>query len=402
MSVRNARGAAVTSRALRLGAWCAITLAITPLALHARDAETRDRKDVTGIVEAADGSLYVSTRYGGKSQLGGIYRRTRAGGFNLIYTFEPEKGIYPLGLIVGWDGELYGTTANGGDEGLGTAFRITRDGKLTVLHSFTTAEGGSPSAGLTAAADGNFYGVTGGVYARDATSGALSATNYGAVYQLSPKGSFRLMHEFQGHDGAQPATALVQATDGNLYGTTSELKAVVSPHSQNLSWGTVYRMSTKGLFTTVYKFTGMADAGNPRGRLLESIDGTIYGTTSFAGEWTHPGLDATLYRVRKDGTYAKLATFALGSKVGEVPLGGVTPGWFGVYGVTQQGGARGAGTLYRYSWLGTVEVLHAFEADNCGAPVIPLVRGTSALYGATEHCLFRTGEDGRVAILERF
>jgi uncharacterized repeat protein (TIGR03803 family) len=79
-----------------------------------------------------------------------------------------------------------------------------------VLHSFAGgADGANPFAALIQATDGNFYGTT------------LGGSALGTVFRMTPSGTFTIWHDFAGGtDGAQPLAAVIQATDGNLYGTT--------------------------------------------------------------------------------------------------------------------------------------------------------------------------------------
>lgn len=86
-------------------------------------------------------------------------------------------------------------------------------GAYTVLHSFSGGtDGSSPAAALIQAADGNFYGTT-------ASGGA---SDFGTVFRMTPAGTVLVLHAFVGGtaDGSNPQAALVQATDGNFYGTT--------------------------------------------------------------------------------------------------------------------------------------------------------------------------------------
>ena len=93
-------------------------------------------------------------------------------------------------------------------------FKITPAGAETVLYSFTNAgvDGANPFAGLIQASDGNFYGTTefGG------TSG------YGTVFKITPAGAETVLYSFTnaGVDGGYPQAGLIQGSDGNLYGTT--------------------------------------------------------------------------------------------------------------------------------------------------------------------------------------
>src|SRR5579862_2971624 len=81
---------------------------------------------------------------------------------------------------------------------------------VTTLHSFDDTDGGNPTANVIQASDGNFYGTTeyGGAY------------GYGTVFQITPSGTLTTLHSFDDTDGAYPNfEGLIQASDGNFYGT---------------------------------------------------------------------------------------------------------------------------------------------------------------------------------------
>ncbi len=88
---------------------------------------------------------------------------------------------------------------------------------LTTLHAFAgyPADGATPSAGLVQATDGNFYGTT---YAGGASGNCQGGC--GTVFRITPGGTLTTLHSFDWYDGASPSAALVQGTDGNFYGTT--------------------------------------------------------------------------------------------------------------------------------------------------------------------------------------
>ena len=146
---------------------------------------------------------------------------------------------------------------------------------MTTLYSFCPqdecADGQGPYAGLIQTADGNLYGTTyyGGSH------------NYGTVFQLAPGGALTTLHRFclsACADGKYPYAGLVQATNGELYGTTSEGGA-------NLS-GTIFKITPTGTFTTLYSFCsqpGCPDGSSPYGGLMQSTDGDLYGTTFYGG-----------------------------------------------------------------------------------------------------------------------
>jgi uncharacterized repeat protein (TIGR03803 family) len=171
-----------------------------------------------GLVKGGDDNFYGTTNGGGPSgSAGTVFRMTPAGAVTTIHTFDTSGGAYPLGrLLVGGDGKLYGTTSSGGEHGDGTIFRIATDGSdFLTLHSFdyNAGEGTDPSAGLIQASDGDFYGTT--------SSGG--ANLLGTIFRTSAGGDFETLHSFDASNSHpySPRAPLVQGADGNLYGTTS-------------------------------------------------------------------------------------------------------------------------------------------------------------------------------------
>ena len=142
--------------------------------------------------------------------------------FNTLVNFyRPTTGAYPLGsLVQGPDGNLYGTTSQGGTYDFGTVFRITPSGRLTTLYNFCAQsgcpDGNGPGAGLVQAMDGNLYGTTTFGGAHDA----------GTVFKISLSGALTTLYNFCAQpgcaDGEFPLAGVIQASDGNFYGTTEE------------------------------------------------------------------------------------------------------------------------------------------------------------------------------------
>ena len=169
----------------------------------------------------------------------------------------------------------------GGTNGNGTVFKITPQGKLTTLHRFAFADGSEPAGGLVQATDGNFYGMTeyGG------------ANGKGTVFKITPAGALTTLYSFCAQpycaDGELPQYAeLIQATDGNFYGMTSQGGAHGSTQcgfGGVGSCGTVFKITPGGTLTTLYSFcaeTNCADGGLPFGGLVQATNGKFYGTTS--------------------------------------------------------------------------------------------------------------------------
>jgi uncharacterized repeat protein (TIGR03803 family) len=202
-----------------------------------------------GLIQAADGNLYGTTRFGGAnvSYGGTVFKITRGGMLITLYSFcsqfDCSDGENPTGtLIQATDGNFYGTTAFGGaneaceGSGCGTVFKITPSGTFTTLYSFCSEsqcqDGAVPLGGLMQAKDGNFYGTTeeGGIHA------------WGTVFKITPSGTVTTLHKFDSDDGALPFAGLIEGTDGNFYGTT---------YSGGYGFGTVFQVSASGALSTV-------------------------------------------------------------------------------------------------------------------------------------------------------
>src|SRR5438445_13328133 len=71
-------------------------------------------------------------------------------------------------------------------------------------------------------------------------------------------------------------SSLVQGSDGSFYGTTTE--------GGIAGKGTVFKVTTNGVFTTLVSFTG-PNVANPQAWLVLGNDGNLYGTTSLGSPW---------------------------------------------------------------------------------------------------------------------
>jgi uncharacterized repeat protein (TIGR03803 family) len=175
------------------------------------------------LIQGADGSLYGTTSYGGPGGVGTIFKITSSGTLTTLHIFCSESdcadGAFPSGgLILANDGNFYGVTVYGGVLGVGTVFKMTPSGTLTTFYNFCSVlycdDGSAPNGGLIQAPNGNFYGTT--------TTGGASQPNQigdGVVYEISPAGKLTTLHSFDGTDGYFPIASLVQY-GGSLYGTT--------------------------------------------------------------------------------------------------------------------------------------------------------------------------------------
>jgi uncharacterized repeat protein (TIGR03803 family) len=213
--------------ALEDGTVYKVTPGGTLTTLHTFSGTDGDEIGLTGVglLEGANGSFYGVTAYGTESSngCGSIFKMSPQGVFTTLYGFSntSTEGCGPIdGLVQTPNGEIYGTTVGGGAANEGTIFKMTAGGVLTSLYSFciesNCADGSEPDAGMILGTDGNFYGTT--VYG--------GANNQGEIFQITPEGAFKVLYSFCSEagcaDGRSSYSRLIQATDGNFYGATSD------------------------------------------------------------------------------------------------------------------------------------------------------------------------------------
>lgn len=299
-----------------------------------------------GLVLASNGTFYGITNTGGVYGYGTVFKITAAGKLTTLHSFNQTDGAYPMaGLIQATNGNFYGTTNSGGTYGAGAAFEITASGTFTTLHSFcgvgsTCNDGDGLPSGLMQAADGNFYGTA---YSGGPEGGCSPYSGGGTFFQLTPSGTLTELTMFCQPNGFYPNSAPVQAANGNLYGTT----AAGGDGTTNTGYGTVYEMTTTGTSTSLYTFclqTGCPDGSDPQALIL-GTDGNFYGTTYSGGANNALG---TIFEISPTGQLTTLHTFAATGTGGVNPTGALlldTNGTF--YGTTWSGGKNGGyGTVF--------------------------------------------------------
>jgi len=367
-----------TGAALLLVMWFATAIASpaqTFTILHAFDGT--DGTTPAGLVQGIDGNFYGTTGYGGGSSCGWgyggcgtVFKITPGGILTTGYHFTGTDGSTAhKGLVQATDGSYYGITAYGGAIGGGTVFNITPTGKLTTLHNFGSLTDGYMPYGLMQASNGNFYGVT-------AYGGAMG---YGTVFEITPTGTLTTLHSFDNTDGATPTGQLVQGIDGNLYGT-----AYVGGAGGT---GTVFKITPAGKLTTLYDFCSQAnctDGANPTGGLVQASNGNFYGTTYGGGAYG----SGTVFKITTAGAPTTLHSFCSedacrdGANPGYELVQG-TDGNF--YGTTNWGGNGGYGTLFEITPAGVLTALHAFSTADGYLNKVGLLQGTDGkFYGTTE------------------
>jgi uncharacterized repeat protein (TIGR03803 family) len=301
---------------------------------------------VAGLIQGSDGNLYGTTRFGGAYGYGTVFKITPAGVETVLYSFFGGlDGIDPSGgLIQGSDGNFYGTTNTGGQCQVGVVFRVTPTGAESVLYTFAggtdgcaTADGANPNYGLILGTDGNFYGTT--------AYGGFVGRGDGTVFKITPAGVESVLYAFQGgsSDGASPSGGVIQASDGNFYGITNFAGAYDT--------GTLFKITPGGVETSLYSFEpyGSVNAVIPSAGLIQASDGNFYGTAE-GGAY----MQGTVFKITLAGVESLLRSLgADGSNDAAEPSAGVIQGTDGnLYGTTSFGGTAGLGAVFRLNITG--------------------------------------------------
>ena len=394
------------------------------------------------LMRGRDGDFYGLTNQGGANGGGTAFKVTADGVLTKLADFNyGVTGAYPFGTLVqGDDGDFYGTTDGGGPFGYGTAFKMTAAGEITVLASFDYyTVGNSPRGALVKGSDGNFYGVT--------TNGT-SYYGSGGVFQLTPTGTLTVLARARNYyydtpweiDGKTPK-GVVAGTDGSFYG--------VCGSGGNAGHGTFFRINTALLPESGWLAGGSGHYAAPGSTAPSATNGTLFssypnvptpqtftlynrtgvavtvssiaisggaGFTLDAGTLPvvlAPGetreftvtftsgdtADATI-TIQSDEATTPVYTFAVQGKIerlqkladfnfsttGGYPNGSLVQGSDGAfYGLTANGGANNAGTVFKVTAGGAVTTLANFDYSTTGGyPQGSLVLGSDgAFYGLT-------------------
>jgi uncharacterized repeat protein (TIGR03803 family) len=261
-----------------------------------------------------------------------------------------------------------------------------------AFYFFSGPDGANPYCTLIQASDGNLYGTT-----------ADGANDYGTVFRLTTNHQLTTLVSFVGTNGAYPQGGVVQASDGNLYGTTSA--------GGGSNYGTIFQMTTNGSLATLVSFNG-TNGISPLAPLVQACDGNLYGTTYLGGEY----LDAfeldddygSVFRVTTSGVFTSLASFLSGE--GVYPVAGLMQGSDGyLYGATA-GGGMNRGTIFKMLTNGLPNFVVEFNGTDGEVPLATLAQDTDGtFYGTTSEggpfgagTVFRIDTNGELATLVSF
>ena len=305
---------------------------------------TNGANPVGALILGADGNFYGTAYTNGVNNWGAIFQFSTNGTYTVLGSLGGTNGANPdTALIQGADGSLYGSTKYGGPytkttqggKGYGVIFQLTTNGTLSTPVVFDSTNGANAAA-LMLGNDGNFYGTT-------AWGGFISQLplGFGTIFRLNPDGTLTNLYKFSGGtDGGFPVASLVQGNDGNLYGTTEA--------GGTRQIGTVFAITPDGQFQPLYSFPSSSVGGYPEAALVQGSDGNLYGTTCFGGN----SQLGTIFQITPSGNLTPLVLFSgtSGSAPGANPQGVLAQGTDGnFYGTTSTGGASGLGTIFRLS-----------------------------------------------------
>jgi uncharacterized repeat protein (TIGR03803 family) len=313
--------------------------------------------------------------------------------FSPVLSFTSETDVF-ASLMQASDGNLYGTTREGGSGNAGTVFKISDpsgEPSESVIHDFTGGiDGGTPAASLVQASDGSLYGTT-------LSGGSNGQGTVFKIGNLSGAPTESVVYSFTGgEDGGNPNASLIEASDGNLYGTTIQGGLYLCVISGG-DCGTVFKignLSGAPTESVVYRFTGGSDGALPAASLVEASDGSLYGTTMQGGI-----ADCTTFQrnpigcgtVFKIGNLSTVPTESIiyrftNGDDGAFPDSSLLQFSDGnLYGTTRLGGSNRAGSVFRISDPGTqpgLRVIYSFRGGSDGARPSALVQAVDGgLYG---------------------
>jgi uncharacterized repeat protein (TIGR03803 family) len=254
--------------------------------------------------------------------MGSIFQLTPAGVFTDLHDFTGANGdsfpVYPP--IQGVDGNFYGVSGNEAQV-CGNVYKLTPAGVYTNLHTFVS-NNECHSSNLVQASDGNLYGTL---------ADCPGVSVLGCVYKISTAGVYKIIHNFALTTGNVPCTGLIQGKDGKLYGATQQGAANGN--------GNIFKMTTAGVATDIHDFNNATDAScvnnvGPPVSLVQVADGSFYGVNPAYG----PNGTGSIYKLTSTNVFTAFL-FPNPTVDGDLPSSTLIQNTNGlVYGTTPSGG----------------------------------------------------------------
>lgn len=341
---------------------------------HDFDGTNTGALPVGSLIEVGGGVLYGMTRQGGLNNFGVIFEYDPATS-TLVNKFDfnnVTSGSRPRGtLIEAADGSLYGMTSQGGANNDGVIFEFeTSTTTYSKHHEFDGDSGSLPLGSLCEASNGKLYGMT--------SEGGLGISNAGAFFEFDINShSFAKLFNFdEALLGKRPLGSLTVTSEGRLFGMTNS--------GGEYNAGTIFEYHRGSeTYTVVKDFERVIDGSFPKGALIEASSGSLYGMTNSGGA----NSGGVLFEFDpSNGTYTNHIDFD-GTNTGDFPTGSLMKASDGkLYGVTSQGGVDNKGVLFQFDPATNVFTnLYEFSGTANGqGPVGELVEGSNGVfYGMT-------------------
>ncbi len=321
-----------------------------------------------------DENLFAVTYWGGIYPTGGVLFEYNP--VNGIYTkrfdfrYAPGGGTPYSDLMKATDGMIYGTTYTGGDLFAGTIYRIDPDDQTfeNVYNFDYFNNGGSPIGGLIQASNGQLYGMAGG-----------GANFDGVIYVFDPVSlSLTVLQHFDElNSGKDPRGNLLQASNGKMYGMT--MKGGTNQDGVLFE----YDIATS-TFTKLFDFLDVTSGKEPQGSLMQATNGKLYGLTSDGGSFGN----GVLFEYNPM-TYEYIVKVHFDDlNKGGYPVGTLLEfGDNQLYGLTASGGINSMGVIFVYDAESeTFSKLFNFNGAATGmVPVSTLMAASNnKIYGTTQ------------------
>jgi len=179
---------------------------------------------------------------------------------------------------------------------------------------------------------------------------------FGTIYKLTPAGGFTTVYNFTGGaDGVGPCSKLALDAQGNLYGASNS--------GGTNGGGDVFKLTPGGSVTVLYNFPATPDLYFPDAGLTLDSSNNIYGTREYGGSFG----SGTAFEVPAGGVGTILHNFGAAGD-GKQPRAGVVVDANGdIYGTTYHGGtgkcgtSGGCGSVFEIASGGTLKILHSFD-----------------------------------------
>jgi uncharacterized repeat protein (TIGR03803 family) len=276
------------------------------------------------MVEGANGKFYGVTQDGDSTRNGAIIEYDYATNrYKIAAKFDNFNGNLPTTpLMLARDGLMYGLTSHGGLYGFGTLYSYNMiTDSITGLLNFSSGSKGA----LVQATDGYLYGIVNDIYGNTITR-----------YDIR-NGHDTILYTFPSFNGGGPTGGLAEMGADTLYGLTYQ--AGVN------GGGSIFQFITNlSRYRLMYSLPAHA---YPMGSLIRGSNRLLYGMTVQDGLYG----GGTIFSFNAaSGAYSVLHNFDTVPSDGYYPIGDLyLASDSNLYGATSSGGASGKGVVFQYN-----------------------------------------------------